>query len=125
MAEDREFEHYLRQFRLRPAPPLPKRRSRRAWLYVLPVAAVVFFALIVPNWWNKASLQKSSGPTAESFARSEQLRTTRRHLRVGLLSRLGGQQLDSVLDDVDKLVLPDLDRSSGALRAVAATNRDF
>lgn len=117
MADDPEFETFLRQFRPRRPAPLPRPHPRRVpHPWILAAAAALVLAVGVWQWTpgpgNGPDRAASPAPTS----------TTPSLTALNAAMRAGTHE--SVLDDVSFRVLPNPARPGGALRVLGDVTRD-
>jgi hypothetical protein len=118
--DDIQFEQYLRQFVPRPPAPLPVARrssNRRNWLAA---AAVVVVACGLAIWLIVRS--GSLSPSTALRTRSQSTDTGISSTSLGRMSQFlaaDPERLDAALTEASQEILPNVQRTDGALWALA------
>jgi hypothetical protein len=114
--DDEKLEAYLRQFRPRQPRDLPEPRVLR-WRRRTPALAAVAALIVVALW-----LRVWRSPRVEPPPLASEASDLARETSLGSLSRVvrnAPESIDSHLDRLSPRLLPDVQRSTGVLKALA------
>ena len=116
MTDDREFEAWLRRFP--PQAPRPLPMARRRWFARRPSLAAAAALLLVAGV--VLLRERDHGvrpiPTIVFQAPARAVRAGELHV----LARIDPERLEAMLDGEARRLLPDVERSTGALRVLGA-----